>query len=69
MWLLRTYTAPALKAAQGHVRSRAAWTAAKYAQSIAKDHEFSQQMVNEVMRCVHALVLALLAVLGQKYKY
>ena len=48
-WLLVTYVAPAFKAPQGHVRSRAAWTAAQFANTVSKDPEFSQQVVNEVM--------------------
>ena len=48
-WLLTTYVAPAFKAAQGHVRSRAAWTVAQFAPTIAKDATFSQQVVTEVM--------------------
>ena len=48
-WLLQTYVAPALKAPQGHVRSRAAWCAAQFAPIISKDTVFAQQIVNEVM--------------------
>jgi hypothetical protein len=44
-WLLVTYVAPAFQAEQGHVRSRAAWTAAQFAQTISKDATFSQQVL------------------------
>jgi importin-7 len=49
-WLLVTYVSPAFQAPQGHVRSRAAWTAAQFAPTISQDAQFSQQVVNEVMQ-------------------
>lgn len=48
-WLLTTYVAPAIKAPQGHLRSRAAWTVAQFAPTVTKDAQFSQQVVTEVM--------------------
>ena len=41
---------PGLKAQQGHVRSRGAWTASQFGQTIAKDAELSQQMVQGVLQ-------------------